>query len=230
VAQSRLSRPGWKILAGLVLTAVLAYGATTLARRLAFFRIRAVEVRGARNLRPADVVRALPVQAGASIFGNLDAVRAAAESIPGLDAAEVSRRLPGTVVVTVHEAEPVAYAMAGDQLRLVSTKGAILPFNPTVAAPDLPLVRDPDSLLAGLLTRIRATDPTLFSRITVAWRTEDAAIVAVDRRRYMFRPDAGAEAIQSVIYVEKDLERKNRPWTELDARFADQVVVRVEPG
>ena len=170
----------------------------------------------------------LPIRPGQSIFDNLDAVRRAADSIPGLDAVSGGRRLPGTLVVTIRETQPVALVMRQGRLRFLSAQGQVLDFDPTVAAPDLPVVREADSLVTRFLARLRETDATFFGRIVTAWRVGDDIVVAVDEQRYWFRPDAGAEVIRAVMAVEQDLEKNGRRWAELDARFADQVVVRWE--
>jgi cell division septal protein FtsQ len=230
VAASRLSRPGWRILGGVALVVLVAVGVPALATRIDFFRIRAVEVRGARNLRPEEIVRALPIRVGQSLFDDLSPVRAAADSIPGIISIRVGRRPPATIVVTIREAEPIAYVMRQGTLRMVGEEGQVLGFDPTVAAPDLPLVREADSLVTRFLARVRETDAGFFARIVSGWRVGDDIVVTVDRQRYWFRRDAGAEVIRSVMAVEQDLENSGHPWAELDARFADQIVVRSEVG
>lgn len=226
MASSRLTRPGWRILGGLALAAAVVLGGPRLLRRMEFFRVRAVEVRGARSLRASDIVRALPIRAGESIFDDLDPVARAADSIPGLDQVQVGRRLPGTIVVTVRESEPVALVMRQGRLRPLGESGQVLDFDLSVAAPDLPMVREADSLVTRFLARVRRSDPAFFGRIGSAGRVGDDVLVTVDQQRYWFRPDAGAEVIRAVMAVEQDLEKNGRHWTELDGRFAGQVVVR----
>ena len=51
--------------------------------------------------------------------------------------------------------------MRQGRLQLVSERGQVLPFDPTVAAPDLPVVREADSLVTGLLARMRDADADL---------------------------------------------------------------------
>lgn len=225
---SRLNRPGWKILGGLALAGGLWFGLPRLLRGLEFFRVRRVEVRGLVNQRAEAVVRALPVPPGMSIFDPLDPIQAVAESLPGIDEVRVGRRLPGTVVVSLTEAGPVALVMRRGRLQLMSEAGEVLPFDPTVAAPDLPVAREPDSLVAGVLARIRAVDPTLFAAVVSGWRADDGVILTVNGRRYRFGAEPSAEVIRAVTAVAQDLTRRNRPWTELDARFAGQIVVRRE--
>jgi hypothetical protein len=113
---------------------------------------------------------------------------------------------------------------------MVGEHGEVLGFDPTVAAIDLPLVREADSLVTRFLARVRETDAGFFARIVSGWRVGDDLVVMVDRQRYWFRQDAGAEVIRSVMAVQQDLENSGHPWAELDARFADQVVVRGNPG
>ena len=207
---------------------MLGLGISRLSGRVEFFRVRRVEVRGTRNLRPEEIVRRLPIRPGQSIFDDLTALRGAADSLDGLESVQVGRRLPGTIVITVRETEPVALVMREGRLRLVSERGRVLHFDPTVSAPDLPVIREADSLVTQLLARVRETDATFFGRIVAGWRVGDDVVVSVDRQRYWFRPDAGAEVIRAVMAVEQDLEKNGRQWTELDGRFADQVVVRRE--
>jgi hypothetical protein len=228
VASSRLSRPGWKLAAAALVAALLWIAVPRLLRGLEFFRVRRIEVRGAKNMRAGDIARALPIEEGQSLFDDLGPIRAAADSIGGLEEVEVSRRLPGTIVISVRETEPVALVMRRGRLQLVGERGEVLPFDPTVSGPDLPVLREADSLVAGFLARVRATDATFYARIVSTWRSGDAVVVALDGQRYWFRPDAGAEVIRAVLAVEQDLERTGRHWAELDARFAGQIVVRGE--
>jgi cell division septal protein FtsQ len=228
MAPSRLNKPGWKVLGAIALVAFVWFGMPALARRMAFFDLQKVDVRGLRNMRAADIVKALPIREGMSLYDPIDAIELAADSIPGVQDATVSRRWPGTLVVTVKEADPVGLVMRNGKLQLVSDRGRVLRFDPTVAAPDLPLVREADSLVAGFLSHLRASDPTFFATVNSAWRAGDDVVLSVDGQRYWFRPDAPAEVIRAVTIVAQDLAKKERRWAELDARFVDQVVVRWE--
>ncbi len=239
MARSRLSKPGWKVLAALALGGLLWLGLPRLLTGVDFFRVRKVEVRGQRYLRAEEIVAALPLHPGESIFATLDSVNQAGDAIPGLESFRVHRRLPGTLVVTVRETEPVALVLRNGVLQLVSPRGRFLRFDPLVAAPDLPLAQTADSLVTGLLARVRDADPTLFGRVIRAERAGDGVLLLVEpaaesgaRRalpqRLRLSPDAPARVIRALTQVEQDLVRKGRQWAELDARFAGQVVVRWE--
>lgn len=239
MAQSRLSRPGWKVLGALALGALLWLGVPRLLAGLDFFELRKVDVRGQHQLRAEEIVAALRLQPGVSIFASLDSIRRRGDSIPGLESFRAHRRLPGTLVVTVRETDPIALVMRQGKLQLLSERGRVLPFDPRVAAPDLPVAREADSLVTGLLARARAADATLFARIISASRAGDDVLLTVEpaaesdsrrggRRQFRFRPDAPAGVIRAVMLVEQDLVKRGRAWAELDARFAGQVVVRWE--
>jgi hypothetical protein len=229
VAASRLSRPGWKILGGLTLAVLSLWGLPRLLGGSDFFRVRRLEVRGLEHLPPRAVAAALPLDSAASVFDDLGPLRAAAESIPGLEQVRIGRRLPGTIVVTVREVPPVALVMRNRGLRMVGPHGRVLPFDPAFSAPDLPILRgEPDSAVTDLLARIREADPTFFGRVEMAWRKGPDVVLSADQRRYLFQPDAPAEVIRAVMLVEQDLAQRGRRWAELDGRFSGQVVVRWE--
>ena len=214
------------MLAALAAAGALWFGLPPLLGRLEFFRVRRLEIRGLRNLDAEVLARALPIGPRQSIFDNLGKVERAADTVGGVASATASRRLPGTIVVEVEEVDPVALVMHRGQLVPVGAGGQFLPFDPTAAAPDLPLIDEADSLVTGFLCRARDSDATFFSRIGGAVRSGPDVIARVDGRRYLFRPDAGADVIQAVTAVAQDLERQGRPWVELDARYFGQVVVR----
>src|SRR5207247_1443262 len=71
----------------------------------------------------------------------------------------------------------------------------------------------------------------LFQAIDAARRTEttrgDVLLeLGGGAHRVLLNRDAGPEVIEAVVLVARDLAAKARPYRELDARFAGQVVVR----
>ena len=215
------------VAAGLVAAAAgVWFGAPPLLRGLDFFRVRRIEVVGARHMQPGVVAGAMQLRDGASVFDDLDELAARVRQVPGVARADVGRRLPGTLEVTLVEQAPVALAPAGDGLRMVSAAGDLLPYDPVHSAPDLPVAFGADSALAGLLARLRAADGMLFEQIAAARRRRDHIVLEVGGRRILVMPDASAEEIRAVMAVAQDLARNGRPYAELDGRFAGQVVVR----
>jgi cell division septal protein FtsQ len=146
--------------------------------------------------------------------------------VPGITEAEVTRRLPGTLVVKVTESAPVALVQTPKGLRMINAAGRVLPFDPARAAPDLPIASAADTAVAGLLGRLREIDPDFYGQMQAAWRVKDDVVLRLPAYTVWLRPSAGEEQLLAIKLVEADLKRRGRPFAALDGRFADQVVVR----
>lgn len=212
---------------GALLIAVLFWdGGPKLLRRLDFFRIRRVEITGLRYLAPAKVISALELDARSSVFDDLRGAASGLSALPGIQSAEVRRRLPGTVEIIVEEAVPVALTPRGTGMALLDSSGKVLPFDPAASAPDLPIAASADRVVARVLATVQAHEPGLFGQIGAAWRTGDDVVLDLDGRRLWFGPAVTAEDIRAVMAVAQDLARQGRNYQELDGRFAGQVIVR----
>ena len=201
-------------------------------RRLRFFRVRQVEIVGILYLDADQVLAALRLSPTASVFDETEPLAERLRGLDGIADASVLRRPPGSLEVIVREIEPVALVM-GERgaLAPVDADGRQLPFD--LAGLDLPVVRSSagDSSVVGLLARVQAVDPALFQTIDAARRTEttrgDVLLeLGGGAHRVLLNRDAGPEVIEAVVLVARDLAAKARPYAELDARFAGQVVVR----
>jgi len=219
-------KSGWKLLAGLGLGLALWFGLPRLLRGLDFFRVRRVEIAGLQYLDPAKVIAALKLSPTASVFDDPAPLRRRVYAMPGVNAAEVGRRLPGTLEVELVEAPPVALASRGDGLALLDARGRVLPFDPLRSAPDLPVAANGDAVVTGVLARVRDSDPDLFARTGAAWRVGPDVVLEVGGRRLWFGAQVSAEDIRAVMAVEQALARSGRAYQELDGRFAGQVIVR----
>src|SRR5438105_5236659 len=87
-----------------------------------------------------------------------------------------------------------------------------------------------DSELVAVLARSQALDPALFqmidaARLTEAQNSDVVLELGGGRHRVLLASDASPEVIQSVMLVARDLATKARPYAELDARYAGQIVV-----
>ena len=195
-------------------------------RRLEFFRIRRVEIAGIHYLAPATIIAALGLDARSSVFDDLEAPTRGLRLIPGVRSAELNRRLPGTLEIVVEEAVPVALAPGGAGLALLDSNGQVLPFDPAVSAPDLPIAASADRSIARVLATVRASEPGLFDRVEAAWRVRSDVVLDIGGRRLWLGPMPTAEDIRAVMAVVQDLARQRREFAELDGRFAGQVIVR----
>jgi cell division septal protein FtsQ len=212
---------------GLVAAALLmTFLSPYLLRRLDFFRVRRVEISGLHYLEAAKIMAALKLPRTASIFDDLAPLTRRLRVVPGVVDADVGRRAPGTLRITLREAVPVALTPKLDRLAMVDPRGDVLPYDPLTSSPDLPVLVGGGALVAGALARVRDHDPGLFARIDAAWRVGPDVVFDVAGRWFWFRPQITAEDIRAVTAVEQTLSRQGRKFQELDGRFTGQVIVR----
>lgn len=218
----------WIPLVSLAGAALLWVGGPEAARHLSFFRVRQVELVGVRNLAPEAVIQALGLSQQASVFDPTAPLEARIRALPGVAEARIRRHLPGALAVIVREAEPAAFVPGPRGLVVVDAAAHPLPFDPARTVLDLPVAASADSNVAAVLGLIRAVDPVLYQSITSARRIPHGVLLdqGGPRRRVLVGLDPQAEVIQAVVLVQQDLAARGRPYAELDARFAGQVVVR----
>jgi cell division septal protein FtsQ len=220
--------------AGAVAVAALAagllwIGAPRVLARVPFFRVRQIDLVGVKYLAPDALIAALRLPAGASVFGDARLLADRVKGVSGVADASVVRRLPGTLEVLVSEVEPAAFVPAtrGGSLVAVDGSGRALPFDPERTGLDLPVVATADAGVVGVLALVQAVDPALFQRVTGARSARHGdVLLELGAYRVLLRRDAGPEVVRAVALVGQDLAATGRAYTELDARFAGQVVVR----
>jgi cell division septal protein FtsQ len=225
VAGPRL-RSALIVLAGALTTGLAATAAPGFLQRLDYFRVRRIEIAGLQYLAPAKVIAALGLESNVTVFDDLAAAGRRLASLPGVISAEVQRRLPGTLEIQVVEATPVALIARRGGLAVLDSSGNVLPFDPAVSAPDLPVAATVDRRIARVLAQVQEHDPQMFARVRTAWRVRDDVLLDVDGRRLWFGPGVTAEDIRAVMAVAQDLARQGRNYEELDGRYAGQVIVR----
>ena len=248
---ARLRKPGWKMLGGIFLIAVImaaAWGVRTAARQMAFFRVRAVEVRGVRYLQPNEVLSRLKVDTLMSLWDDLEPLRERVRHHPQVSGVTITRRLPGTLVVSVEENQPVALIQSPTGLLPYDSVGHVLPIDPARTVLDLPIVATSDPVLLKLVGAIRYTVPRVFSRIEEVRRTGRDEILLTLSRSDAQRPRAigdttvahggtvrvriplglSVERLADIFPVENDLARRQVHVGELDLRYRDQVIARLQ--
>jgi len=227
--------PRWRrrVLLGLTGGAlfVLARVGTPLAlQRLALFRVRQIELVGVKHLAPDAVIAALRLSPDASVFTDTRLLSDRLRGLAGVAEAHVVRRLPGVLKVELHEVEPAALAPGGARggpLVAVDAEGRALPFDPARTGLDLPVAAAADRGVAGVLALVQSVDLALFQAITSArGSARGDVLLELGPRHVLLGRDAGPEVIRAVALVAQDLAAKRRPYVELDARFAKQVIVR----
>ncbi|HMA47641.1 MAG TPA: FtsQ-type POTRA domain-containing protein [Frankiaceae bacterium] len=199
-----------------------------LLRPFGFFRVRRIELVGVQRMAPAVVVRALGLAREASVWDRLGRPEAQVRALPGVADAEVTRRLPATLRVTVREVEPMALAAGPWGLVPVGPDARPLPYDLAGATVDAPVVRGAQPAVVSALVALRGADPSFYSEV-VAARSGPAGSVELELEgggRVRLALPVDAAVVRSVAAVERDLASRAQAWRELDGRFGGWVVVR----
>jgi len=196
-----------------------------------FFRVRRVEVVGARYANPDEIVSRLRVDSTASVWDDVGPLEERVKRHPSVREVHISRKLPGTLVVQVTENPPVALVQGAGGLVTVDRAGRTLPVDPTAVDVDLPVLRSRDTLALRLLGEVREALPALFARIGDVQRTPagDLAIRLNEpgARLVLASVNLSVDRLSEIVPVELDLARRKAAATEIDLRFRDQVIARL---
>ena len=241
--------------------------------RLAYFRVRRVELEGVRYVRPAELLARIGADTTRSVWGDLAPVERRVAAHPMVAAATVERRLPGTLRVRLTERVPVAMALVRDGVVVYDATGAVLPIEPSaVGGLDVPVVAGRDSALLAVLGALRVGAPRLYARVGEARRVRvPAPAGATGRDELAFSlaapgaapgaapaaapagptgappggvpagsappagpivvralPDVTVGRLADLAPVEADLARRRVRVAEIDLRFRDQVIARLQ--
>jgi len=226
---------------GIVL-AVLMAGASpwwgrALLHRLDFFRVRRVEIDGARYVSPDEIVSRLRIDTTQSLFDDVGPLEKRVRQHPSVRDVRIERKLPGTLLVKITENLPVAFVQAASGLVVVDAAGRSLPVNPATADVDLPVLATRDTLTLRVLGQVREQAPALFARIGEVRRvpegssfyllfrlTDSSNSLAHD---VLASGDVTADRLSDIVPVEQDLTGRGKRAVELDLRFRDQVIARL---
>ncbi len=247
---ARARKPGWIVLGALLLLAIImaaAWGTRAGARKMAFFRVRAIEVRGAQHLRPDEIVARLQVDTLASLWDDLEPLRRRLIGHPQISSVAIGRKMPGTLVVTIQENLPVALVSTPGGLLPFDSLGTQLPIDPARQALDLPVVATNDPILLKLVGAIRSVEPRLFARLEEVRRTGKAEIELTLSRspaepgafgdrappqprvlRVLAPTGLSVVRLADIFPVESDLARRQAHVEEIDLRYRDQVIARLQ--
>lgn len=200
-----------------------------LLRSMDFFRVRRVEIEGLRYATPDEIVSRLRVDTLASVWDNVAPLEARVAEHAQVRAVRIKRKLPGTLVVVVTENPPVALVNTPRGLIVTDADGDSLPVDPTRIDVDLPILARKDSLLLRLLAETQAEEPALFARVSEVRRVGRGEVVfELPEFRILADSAVNAARLAEVLPVELDATRRSWRPRELDLRFRDQVIVRLQ--
>lgn len=230
-AAMRVTR--WRLASGAIVLVVLLamplWGPRALAR-LAFFRVRKVEILGVRYADPAELLARLNVDTSRSVWDPLPPLARRVATHPQIAHVDVTRKLPGTIVVDVTERRPVALVASGTALRPVDERGVLLPIDPSRTPVDAPVVSAAprDVAVYHLLGAMQREAPRLYSRISSIRATGGGEmLLQVADLPVRTMTSVTLTRLGDIDPVERDLARRQLRASELDLRYRDQVIARL---
>lgn len=198
---------------------------------------RVVVVNELKEVQRADIEQALQGLRGNMITVSLDGIRNSLEKLAWVRRADVRRRWPATIELTLHEQEPVARWGDGAQ-QLVNVEGEVFYAGSAVQALDtLPLFHGPLGSAPEILARYREASAvlaptgrvprqvTLTPRLAWRLRLDDGLWIELGREQakapVVTRLKRFAEIYESVVAA-----RSVKP-TLVDLRYPNGFVMRV---
>lgn len=193
------------------------------------FRVDEILVTGRNRLDAEILLENLGIAAGDPVFGvSLPAVQAAVAENPWVEHVTVSRRLPGSIVVTIREREPAALWQHHKKISLIDAGGNVLATAGLESYRHLPLVvgEDARTHVVEVLGLIKA-EPDIARHLQAA--------VRMGGRRWDLRLDNGmlvrlpennmelALRRLALYHMNNGLLDKN--IAEIDLRVADKMVI-----
>ncbi len=223
----------WKFIALIFLIGLVAPASWLVrlgASKLEFFHLRSVTVEGTRYLAPETVLERLALDTMRSVWDDTEPLEDRLLLMSQVSDVDISRKLPGTLVVRIHENLPVALVPSPRGLEPVDTTGTVLPIDPARDDLNLPVASQRDIGILKLLGRIRADDPRLFSRISTIGRDGRNAVSMRLEQSLRVRAPLGVSVsrLADIFPVESDLVRRRANVAELDLRYRDQVIARLQ--
>ncbi|MGH7719062.1 MAG: cell division protein FtsQ/DivIB, partial [Gemmatimonadaceae bacterium] len=181
-----------------------------------------------RYISPSELLARMAVDTTVSVWDDHSALERRLASHPQVSAVRIERKLPGTLVVRVTENLPVAFVPSPHGMRAVDEAGRSLPIDASQVSVDLPVVARPDTSLLQLLADVRARLPATFDRISDARRVGDELQLRIAGVMVRGGMDLTADRLADILPVETDLQRRRALVAELDLRFRDQVIARLQ--
>jgi len=217
---------------GVVAAAVLVgspWWAPLIMRRMAFFHVRRIEILGARYVAPGDILARLHVDTLASVWDPTAPLVARVGGHSEIQSVVVRRKFPGTLVVEVTERVPVALVPAAGGFRVYDERGAALSIDPAKVTVDAPVLMQRDVGLLRLLGAMRAGMPLLYARISAVRRTgPEEILLQLNSASVRAMQSVTLERLAEIEPVEADLTRKQLRVAEIDLRYRDQVIARLQ--
>jgi cell division septal protein FtsQ len=200
-----------------------------LMRHMPYFRVRRVEIVGARYVAPSDILSRLHVDTMASIWDPTKPLAERVAGLPDIATAVVGRKFPGTLVVQVTERTPVALVPGSGGFLVFDERGTSLRVDPSRVALDVPILSQRDTAVLRLLGTMRTKMPTLYARLSEVRRVgRDELVFQLKNWPVRVKRDVTLERLADIDPIEADLVRRHVRVAEIDLRYRDQVIARIQ--
>jgi cell division protein FtsQ len=223
----------WRIalalIGALLLLASPLWGPNAL-RHLSFFRVRKVEILGARYTAPAELLERLRVDTTRSVWDPIAPLEARLRSHPQVAQVVIMRKLPGTLVVQVTERHPVALVNGPGGLRAVDERGVRLPLDPSRTPVDAPIVTAAprDTMVYHLLGAMQREAPALYAKLSsIRAQGADEILLQIADLPVRAMTSVTLARLGDIDPVQRDLMRRQLHAAEIDLRYRDQVIARL---
>jgi cell division protein FtsQ len=214
---------------GLLLLAGSPFWSPLVMRRMSFFRVRRIEILGAHYIAPSDILSRIHVDTAASVWDPTAPIASRVLRHPAVQTVDVRRRLPGTLVVEITERPPVALVAAPGGFKVYDARGVALPVDPASVQVDAPVLMARDTTVLRLLGAMKQRMPSLYARVNTVRRAgRDELILQLKSAPVRAMQDVTLERLAEVEPVEADLTRRQLRVAEIDLRFRDQVIARLQ--
>ena len=217
----------------LAVVALMVLGAPLWAprvlRRLAFFHVRRIEIVGAHYLAPSDILARLHVDTTVSVWDPTAPLVARLANHPEIQRVDIHSKLPGTLVVNVTERAPVALVPTRDGFRAYDAGGRPLPVDPLRVDIDAPVLLTPDTSVLRLLGQMRRDMPALYGRVSLMQRVgNDELEMRMRGVTVRAMTSVTLRRLADLEPVEADLAKRQARVSEIDLRYRDQVIARLQ--
>jgi cell division protein FtsQ len=227
VGLARLKRAAYALVALIVLAS--PWWGRQIASRLSFFRVRRVEIVGVRYLAPSDILARLRIDATRSVWDDPTPLEQRVAGHAQVGSVSIRRKLPGTLVVSVVENMPIAMVSTESGFLVFDDRGRQLPLDPSKVPVNLPIAARRDTALFRLLARVRAERPRIFARLSDISRDGDREVLMhFETLPVRAMLDVTPDRLAEIFPVEADLAKRQARVAELDLRYRDRVIARLQ--
>jgi hypothetical protein len=104
-----------------------------------------------------------------------------------------------------------------------------LPIDPARVDVDAPVLMERDVALLRLLSKIKRTMPAFYARVSAVRRAgRDEILIELEKEPVRAMQDVSVERLAEIAPVEEDLARRQLRVAEIDLRYRDQVIARLQ--